>query len=541
MMDIKKKKKILTRKRLFCIITIIIATISLGIGYAQITKELDVVGTAQAIAEKIVMITNTEYISDVGADLNNSTIDFNKTILTNKVVLSNNDLSSSITYKIKIKNNSPLKVKYQGPLYSVGSGYDNQDIVFNVSGIAIDDLLDVGEEKEITITFSYDPNLTQITNNILNSIINLKFDFEYVVYYASSVSFDGTVNSIVDTGIELYSAENVNKNYLIKFTVESYNNAYDTPSNIDNNNAPTIISDMLETNQPYPGAVFRVYKVNGKSAYNCKINDSHITSYVNNKELEPGLNVEIARENGKMYYKIGSNIYTTAVTYNASIDTFNIPLTIGGSINENGEYFRPFNGTLKDVVVMLYENETFVNNTCSYTESRTATSYTLDGSICFDGTNYIDTGINVYTTTNESKNFDIKFTINEFASSNVNQATIVNVKDETQNNVWPGVAYRHKGSNRFEMTGRWPPSTSTTTREDTNSLPRTVEITRRAGVIYYKFQMGNTTQFLSTPVSALSNPFDATVSFGASKKNPTTAQRYFKGIISDISFNMYDP
>ena len=43
-----------------------------------------------------------------------------------------------------------------------------------------------------------------------------------------------------------------------------------------------------------------------------------------------------------MYTKINSDTYKQVLEYGTSIDTFNVPLTIGGNINSNGNYIYVF-------------------------------------------------------------------------------------------------------------------------------------------------------------------------------------------------------
>lgn len=539
MIEIRKVKKNLSKIRFVCITIIVIATMSLGIGYAQIVKELDITGNAIAIAEKSVIITNAEYVSDVGADITNTTVNYSKSILTSKIVLGNT-LNSSITYKLKIINNGTSSTKFKDTIFTPGTGYDNQDIVFSISGIAIDDVLAPNEERDVTITFSYDPNLTQITNNVLNSVINFKFDTNDIIYQASSVSFDGNLDNIIDTGVNLYSAENVNRNFVIKFTVDSYDSSYDTASNIDNNNAPTIINSMKETASPFSGIVYRVYKNSNKSVYNFKVNDSHVSSYNPFYTLTAGKTVEIYRENGAIYYKEDSGIVYKVLTYDSSIDTFDIPLTIGGSINAVGEYYRPFIGTLSDVYIAFYEGNQ-VSDLYTHTETRTSNSYRLDGKILFDGTNYIDTGINVLSHENINKDFDLKITVEIPEYNTTQQATLFNIKDESQNNVWPGVAYRLiKGKNtEYELTARWP-NQSTVSYTDYSTKPIEINISRVGGTIYYSYGGATPAVLISTPESALSNPINKNVTFGASLDGSGNPFRYFKGLVSNISLEIYD-
>ncbi|MBR3660547.1 MAG: InlB B-repeat-containing protein [Bacilli bacterium] len=356
-------------------------------------------------------------------------------------------------------------------------------------------------------------------------------------YYIRHKDFDGTVGNIIDTGIELYSAENVNKNFRIKFTIDSYDSSYPNTT-IVNNQAPTILSSMNETGAPWPGFVYRVYNNSG-TVYNLKINDSHVTSYNTFYPLASGIDVEIVRENGVMYTKINSNLYTRVLDYASSVDTFNVPLTIGGNINSQGNYDRLFKGSLSNVSVEFYEGS-IVNidhHEYSYTEIRTEDSYLLNGTIEFDGTNYIDTGINLFSAANINKDFEISLVLEQIGG-NSSQATLINLKDESQNNVWPGVAYRIKSGNTFEFTARWP-GQSNASVTDNVSPSKIIKISRRSGIIYYSVNNATEKKLISTPPASLTTPINCNLTFGAST-NSGVPFRYVSAIVSNINVNLYD-
>lgn len=396
--------------------------------------------------------------------------------------------------------------------YSFGGWYDNSSLTGN--------------------------KITTLSN--IQSNITLYAKWNTYDYYLEHGEFNGQETSVINTGIMLYSEENVNKNFRIAFTIDNYNSSYNTPSNINNNKPPTIISSMVETASPYDGFVFRFYKKNNVVYYSMKINDSHVTSYLDYYALGDNINVEIARENGSMYLKINSNVFIKVLDYDTTIDTFDVPLTIGGNINGNGNYDRFFDGSLSNVIVEFYEGNRV--NDFHYTESRTSSSYNLDGTIEFDGTNYIDTGLNLFSSENINKDFDISLTIDYMNPTQESQATLINGKDETQNNVWPGFAYRcstnYSASNmNMTMTSRWPGET-TANLSDTTAAPKTMSIIRRSGVISYSINGGTYQTITAAPAASLNNPFVPNLTFGASLDSTGAAFRAFKGIVSDISVQL---
>ena len=392
--------------------------------------------------------------------------------------------------------------------YNFGGWYDNSDL----EGVPISVLANINHD--ITLYASW-----------------IQYD-----YFIKHVEFDGSTANVIDTGIALYSAENVNRNFRIKFTIDSFDSSYPNTT-IDKNKAPTIISSMLETGSPWPGFVYRLLNSKG-TKYNIKINDSHVTSFDGYYDLVSGIDVEIVRENGAMYTKVNDIRYTKVLTYGNSINTFDIPLTIGGNINANGDYDRTFKGTLSDVSVEFYDGSIVNNVSASYTEVKTANSYKLIGTIEFDGTNYIDTGINLFSAENINKDFEISLTINQ-VGGNAAQATLMNFKDEGQTNAWPGVAYRTKSGGGFEFSARWPGQTNVSLAE-TALPPKTLVLARRNGVIYYSVNGAQEATLIATPPASLNTAFGSNLTFGASLNGSGVPFRYFNGVVSDISVELYD-
>lgn len=355
-------------------------------------------------------------------------------------------------------------------------------------------------------------------------------------YYLDEATFDGTSDSVINTGVKLYSEENVNKNFSLKFTIDSYDESYENPDNIINNKTPpTIVSSMDESGSPWPGLVYRFSKNSNETFYSMKINDSHVSSFLSDYSLTAPIDVEIVRENGKIYTKINSNKYTKVLEYGSEIDTFDVPITLGGNISETGVYDRFFKGKLSNISVEFY-SDTRLENEFTYKETKKDDLYILDGTIEFDGTNFINTGINLFSDENINKDFEITFNL-ESVGTNAAQATIVNLKDERQNNVWPGVAYRIKTAKTLEFSARWPGETAVTITNN-STIPQTIHIYRINGVMYYSNGDSEKIKLINTPTDTLTNPINCNLTFGASTKDGKPF-RYFKGVVSDIVVNLY--
>ena len=90
------------------------------------------------------------------------------------------------------------------------------------------------------------------------------------------------------------------------------------------------------------------------------------------------------------------------------------------------------------------------------------------------------------------------------------------------------------------MTARWPGEENSATQDTSNTFPRTINISRRNGIIYYK--IGNTTEktLIETPLESLTKPFNVNLTFGASINSSGNPFRFFNGYVSDILVKLYD-
>lgn len=147
----------------------------MGIGYASINMiKPEITGKLHAKSQKKVFITNIEIIENQNANLENThTNSIEGTLLNNKLELSDKDKDSYITYKIIFYNNSSIDHTYQGAIYDKDF-YDNENIIFNITGLSEGDKILAKGEKTLTIKFNY-KDKEKITNTILNSVINFQF------------------------------------------------------------------------------------------------------------------------------------------------------------------------------------------------------------------------------------------------------------------------------------------------------------------------------------------------------------------------------
>ena len=178
------------KKIILFMILLSISTVVLSIGFAMVNVTLELDGNASVKKIDYIKITNIEYKSDVLANLEESKINnYYMTTINSKVVLGN-DITSSISYEVTLRNDTDRAFKYVDAIHeNLPKFYDNENIEYEVTGIEKGDILSPDSEKVITITFKYKDKEQPSENNILNSYINIKFSKLYNIQY---VNLDST-------------------------------------------------------------------------------------------------------------------------------------------------------------------------------------------------------------------------------------------------------------------------------------------------------------------------------------------------------------
>ena len=153
----------------------------------------------------------------------------------------------------------------------------------------------------------------------------------------------------IDTGISLYSSENINKDYEIGFTIVSYD-----PS--DNPSRATLMNTKLEATG-YPGVVFR-----RDESTNNFILQSRKTSSANEQktfDYSTVTSVKIYRISNEIYYSINGEDKVLLNNLSEYNPTFNLTTWFGAApSNEAGTAAqRYFKGTLSKMYVKLGEYE----------------------------------------------------------------------------------------------------------------------------------------------------------------------------------------
>lgn len=185
----------LKKRVILCTLLLSVATLFMGIGYASINNvTLDLSGDTNAKKTESIIIEDVTYKSDNLADKENSKINgFTATVLNSKVVLGS-DINSSITYEVTLYNNTNYKYQYVDTIYDENF-YDNDKITYEIAGISPGDIVPAESQKKIYITFKYKSE--DITNNTLNSYLNIKFNKVYSITY-ENITNNNYQNLIVD-------------------------------------------------------------------------------------------------------------------------------------------------------------------------------------------------------------------------------------------------------------------------------------------------------------------------------------------------------
>ena len=84
------------------------------------------------------------------------------------------DKSDSIEYVITIKNNGKIDAKLDELTTIKG---DDDTIIYEVLGVSENDILKAGEERNVTVRVSIDPNKEDISSDISS---NLTIIFNYI-------------------------------------------------------------------------------------------------------------------------------------------------------------------------------------------------------------------------------------------------------------------------------------------------------------------------------------------------------------------------
>lgn len=163
--------------------------------------------------------------------------------------------------------------------------------------------------------------------------------------------------------------------------------------------------------------------------------------------------------------------------------------------------------------------------------------FQYNGNYVFNGTNYLNTGMMLFSQENAGRNFYISFDIDANGST-VNQSTLMNAKNEADSTNYPGMVFRW-GSNKYDMGANVTGAVDKKVRID--NIPNTitnVQFTRLDGILYYSLDNEDFEKLLD--MSEFNLYFDIPLTFGASLNASGEPFRYFIGTLSNMVVRFMD-
>lgn len=233
----------------------------------------------------------------------------------------------------------------------------NNVIYYNINGgdfYEHQDYTTFAEYFDIAATFgaSYDEN-GQAFRYFVGKLANMKIKFldedesieafNKMYKYNGTYKFDGT--NYIDTGIYLFNEENANKDFEIKFTVTSSSETQTTYA--------TLVNSLVEV-KPYCGIIFRIYGSTPTEFQLITHTGGESTTDASARfNVADVTNVSILRKSNILYYSINNQDYIQIQDYTNFTSYFEVPVTFGASLDENGEPYRYFVGSLTNFEIRI--------------------------------------------------------------------------------------------------------------------------------------------------------------------------------------------
>ena len=224
------------------------------------------------------------------------------------------------TYGIYNNNNTPCEV-YDGTIMGRTAAINNENQVRT------------GAEFK----------LQHRTETIKGEVYNVTYvkyvELETVYQNNGNYVFDGTNPIIINT--PLFSSENAGKNFSISFNIVSYDSTNEFQS--------TLLSCKNEDSSLYTGFSFRYKDDSGALEFSCR--DGTQISAGTISPIAEGMRITVTRTGGIVkFYQ--NDVVKYQYNYSNLTHYFNLPITIGSSYKNNAP-FRPFKGTLSNIVVKV--------------------------------------------------------------------------------------------------------------------------------------------------------------------------------------------
>ena len=333
-------------------------------------------------------------------------------------------------------------------------------------------------------------------------------------------------------------------------TILAYNNL--------NSSRITSSSNMFNNNSKLYGAKDTEYELKYSSSLARDKTYARVGTDVNNKGYFTNYDGALF---GITYILKNGATANNPTVYSAS----DLPLTLSAPTRQ-GFSFRGWTGTNLDdrtlnvtIPIGTEENLAFTAHYYYlYTPKQNLeTIFSISGSCTFNGANanitgatcinddtqedyttgkIIDTGINLFNSTNYNKDFEIMLTINSYDPSEqeATQATLLNMKSEAGH--YPGLVVR-RVNNSIEVKLNINDLVGADSF-GTHSRNRILKIVRQNGVLAYSMDNGSYTEVLDFRGEATQDTFVETLIFGSSRDGNGNLMRNIKATVSNISVKL---
>jgi len=363
-------------------------------------------------------------------------------------------------------------------------------------------------DVEVTGTDAYTYNNHKLViNDVRDNLVIRNPTGETIVFQQEgTVLFDGS--NYIDTGIKLFSQENYTKDFKISFEVTNCTSTELVYS--------TLMSVMDETAVPYPGIVVRVGDEAHAGIYEVTANNLIVNNDSFYCDIATTNKFEFLRKDNILYVRVNEGVYTQINDYTDFTNYFDVPVTFGASLNAEGNPFRFFQGELSNIDIRYLTRD-----------DGEYTVYEYKDEYVFDGTNYIDTGIQLFTEENINKNFEISFDIISYAEEQVGLATLLNSLSENLGG-FPGILFRI-GEKQYEVVANGNMNLIQYCDMETTTKFKFI---KKNNILYYTINDGDMVELLN--YEGFTNYFDTPITFGASIDAEGNPYRHFNGILSNI-------
>ncbi len=192
--------------------------------------------------------------------------------------------------------------------------------------------------------------------NVEDDVITLYAQYMHIEYQNDGpVSFDGS-SYYIDTGVNLYTSDTKNKDFIIRFTAD-----YVSPDNATNNqDQATLFNCKDESNPKWPGFVVRLpenasNQIKTYAKWDNTNGSKTISTIASNRVP---VTFEFRRVNKVVYYSYSYQGFTSEEVELYNQDDWTLTsdfadnITFGASIDANHQPFRYFEGTLSNMLIL---------------------------------------------------------------------------------------------------------------------------------------------------------------------------------------------